>query len=50
MANAFADWMISEDGGQKVITNFEKGGSDLYTGAPKGLDPLAKVSGLLKPL
>ncbi|MCJ1280008.1 hypothetical protein MMC21_007833 [Puttea exsequens] len=47
MANKFADWMIREDGGQKVIDGFQKNGVDLYTTAPKGVNPLGKVKGLL---
>ena len=50
MANKFADWMIKEDGGQKVIKEFNKNGHNLYTTAPVGLDPLGKVSGLLGPV
>ncbi|KAL6720733.1 hypothetical protein ACLMJK_002658 [Lecanora helva] len=49
IANAFADWMIREDGGQEVVTGFKKNGYDLYSGAPKGLDPLATVNGYMKP-
>lgn len=48
MADNFAEWMVWQDGGQKVIKGFQRNGYDLYTGAPQGLDPLAKVSGLLK--
>ena len=49
MANKFADWMIKEDGGQKVIKEFQKNGIDLYTTAPVGVDPLGRVKGLLSP-
>jgi hypothetical protein len=38
---------MKEDGGQKVIKEFNKNGHNLYTTAPVGLDPLGKVSGLL---
>jgi len=47
MANSFADWMIKEDGGQKVIKGFQKNGYDLYTGAPQGVNPLGKADDLL---
>ena len=47
MANKFADWMIKEDGGQKLIKGFQKNGIDLYTTAPIGVDPLGRVKGLL---
>ncbi|KAK4694773.1 hypothetical protein P7C71_g2859, partial [Lecanoromycetidae sp. Uapishka_2] len=47
MANKFADWMIKEDGGQKVIKGFQKNKVDLYTMAPQGIDPLGKIKGLL---
>ena len=47
MANAFADWMIKEDGGQYVIKTFQKNGYDLYTGAPQGVNPLAKADDIL---
>ena len=49
MANNFADWMIKEDGGQKVVKGFQKNGIDLYTTAPVGVDPLGRVKGLLSP-
>ena len=48
MANYFADWMIREDGGQRVIKEFRRNGYDLYTTAPVGVNPLSKVSGLLR--
>ena len=47
MANAFADWMIKDDGGQKVIVEFQKNGKDLYTCAPKNVKPLAKADEIL---
>ena len=34
MAEAFADWMVKEDGGQKVARGFEVNGMVLYTPAP----------------
>lgn len=33
MAHAFADWMVREDGGQKVVGGFMGGGVVLYTRA-----------------
>ena len=33
IADAFAEWVVSTDG-QNVITNFQKNGQQLYTGAP----------------
>ena len=33
-AEAFADWMVRDDGGQKVVKGFEVGGAVLYTQAP----------------
>lgn len=50
MAVAFADWIIMEDGGQKVIKNFEKYGALLYKTAPKeeeNINPLGKAKTLL---
>ena len=47
MANKFADWMIKEDGGQKVVREFQKNGIDLYTRAPLRVDPLERVKRLL---
>jgi len=35
-ANALADWMVREDGGQKVVSGFMVNGVVLYTKAPKG--------------
>ncbi|KAL8776626.1 MAG: hypothetical protein Q9213_008199 [Squamulea squamosa] len=35
MANAFADWMIRDDGGQKIASEFTVNGAVLYTRAPK---------------
>ncbi|KAK3176578.1 hypothetical protein OEA41_007901 [Lepraria neglecta] len=43
MANCFADWMIREDGGQRVIKEFRRNGYDLYTIAPVGVNPLGKL-------
>lgn len=34
-ANAFADWMVRDDGGQKVVGEFSVHGAVLYTRAPK---------------
>ena len=34
MANSFADWLVREDGGQKVISEFAVNGVELYTKAP----------------
>ena len=34
-ANAFADWMIKDEGGQKVVSEFAVHGVILYTRAPK---------------
>jgi len=34
LANAFVDWLISEDGGQAVVRNFSKNGVVLYSAAP----------------
>ncbi|KAL8687738.1 MAG: hypothetical protein Q9218_006179 [Villophora microphyllina] len=34
-ANAFADWMVREDGGQKVASEFRVNGAVLYTKAPE---------------
>ena len=42
--------MIREDGGQRVIKEFRRNGYDLYTTAPVGVNPLSKVSGLLRPV
>ncbi|KAK2738180.1 hypothetical protein FQN57_007155 [Myotisia sp. PD_48] len=33
-ARLFADWLVSPDGGQKVIVNFKKNGEQLYSPAP----------------
>ena len=46
-ANAFADWMVREDGGQRVIGAFEKHGMVLYERIPGGVDPLGIGKGLL---
>ena len=35
MANAFADWMIDDDGGQKIVGEFAVNGVILYSKAPK---------------
>ena len=36
VANAFATWMISDEGGQKVVSEFKSAnGVLLYTRAPK---------------
>ena len=35
VANAFADWMIKDDGGQKIVSEFKVNGVVLYTRAPK---------------
>ena len=50
MANQFADWMIKQEGGQKVIKGFQKHDFDLYTTAPTGVNPLGKVKNLLEPV
>ncbi|WEW57262.1 hypothetical protein PRK78_002727 [Emydomyces testavorans] len=34
VAKAFAKWLVSKDGGQKVIKEFEKDGQQLYSPAP----------------
>ncbi|TFK32375.1 hypothetical protein BDQ12DRAFT_716440 [Crucibulum laeve] len=34
VCEAFMSWVVSEDGGQKVIANFEKNGEILYSKAP----------------
>lgn len=34
MANAFADWMVRDDGGQAVVEKFAVNGVVLYTKAP----------------
>ncbi|KAL8726933.1 MAG: hypothetical protein Q9181_005880 [Wetmoreana brouardii] len=34
-ANAFVDWMVRDDGGQKVASGFRVNGAVLYTKAPK---------------
>jgi ABC-type Fe3+ transport system substrate-binding protein len=39
MANAFVDWLISEDGGQKIARIFTKNGVILYSPAPPGKRP-----------
>ena len=49
MANQFADWMVQQDGGQRVIKGFQKNDFDLYTTAPVGVNPLGKVKSLLEP-
>ena len=36
MANAFADWMVRDDGGQRVVEGFAVNGVVLYTKAPAG--------------
>ncbi|KAF9265323.1 hypothetical protein L218DRAFT_997818 [Marasmius fiardii PR-910] len=33
IANSFMDWLVSEDGGQQVVKDFQKGGQQLYTPA-----------------
>ncbi|KAL8994385.1 MAG: hypothetical protein Q9169_005620 [Polycauliona sp. 2 TL-2023] len=35
IANAYADWTVREDGGQKVASEFKVNGAVLYTKAPK---------------
>lgn len=35
VANAFADWMITDEGGQKIVSEFGVNGVLLYTRAPK---------------
>ena len=35
MANAFADWIARDDGGQKVVEEFAVNGVVLYTKVPK---------------
>lgn len=37
MANAFADWMIKDEGGQKIVSEFAVNGVVLYTKAPKDI-------------
>jgi ABC-type Fe3+ transport system substrate-binding protein len=36
MANAFVDWLMSEDGGQEIARTFTKNGVILYSRAPPG--------------
>lgn len=43
MANRFVDWMIS-DQGQRIVTEFAVNGVVLYSGAPKGVDPMNRVN------
>ena len=47
MATTFVDWLVKEDGGQKVIKDFAVNGEVLYTVAPPGIDPLARVKDFL---
>ncbi|KAL8946724.1 MAG: hypothetical protein Q9222_006916 [Ikaeria aurantiellina] len=42
-ANAFADWMIRDEGGQKVIASFAIGGEVLYTKAPLADDVISDL-------
>ena len=35
LANTFADWMVRDDGGQKVVESFAVNGVVLYSKAPK---------------
>ena len=37
MANAFADWMIKDEEGQKIVSEFAVNGVVLYTKAPKDI-------------
>lgn len=34
LANEFVDWLIAEEGGQRVVRGFERGGVVLYSSAP----------------
>ena len=34
MANAFADWMVRDDGGQRIVESFAVNDVVLYTKAP----------------
>lgn len=43
MANAFVDWLISENGGQEVVRTFAKGGVVLYSVAPPKKRLLSKI-------
>jgi hypothetical protein len=47
VATTFVDWLVKEDGGQKVIKDFAVNGEVLYTVAPPGVDPLARVRDFL---
>ena len=47
LANAFVDFMIRENGGQKVVKGFAVNGVLLYSDAPKGVDPMNRVKLLL---
>jgi len=47
MATAFADWLVDLQGGQNVIKDFAVNGQVLYTVAPPGIHPLARVRDLL---
>lgn len=46
-ANEFADWIIREDGGQRVVKSFKNDGHVLYSPIPVGVDPLGRVKGTL---
>lgn len=46
-ANDFADWIIRDDGGQRVIRSFTKNGEVLYSTIPVGVDPLDRIKGVL---
>lgn len=47
MANKFADFMVRAEGGQRVVNEFAVNGILLYSGSPRGVDPMNRVKFLL---
>lgn len=48
-AEAFAQWMVQREGGQKVIREFARHGLVLYQEAPGDVDALGVARGLMYP-
>jgi ABC-type tungstate transport system permease subunit len=42
-ADAFLEWLQSDDGGQKIIANFAVHGTVLYSRVVGGIEPLGQV-------
>lgn len=42
-ADAFVEWLQSDEGGQRVVGNFAVHGTVLHSRVIKGVDPLSRV-------